>query len=61
MRMRNCRQFNNIIWRHMQISDPAFYAFNNSSLFCSPFGSKYDVKLMFENIPFVIDDDVAVH
>ena len=44
----------------MQISDPAFYTVNNSSLFCSPFGSKYDVKLIFENIPFVIDDDVAV-
>ena len=44
----------------MQISDPAFYTVNKSSLFCLPFGSKYDVKLIFEKIPFLIDDDVAV-
>ena len=44
----------------MQISDPAFYTVKKFSLFCSPFGSKYDVKLIFENIPFVVDDDVAV-
>ena len=44
----------------MQLSDPAFYTVNKCSLFFSPFGSKYDVKLIFEHIPFVIDDNVAV-